>query len=130
MVLGRYFTDADDESKPRVVIINQSLANRYFAGEDPIGKQIGDTNLTPKSIKTIIGVVEDIRDGALDSEVWPAEYHPFNQDPNTYFQVIARTSQRPEAVLPATAPSDPASSLRCGDARGESTMEGRSLTTR
>ena len=46
LLRGRYFTDAEDQSKPRVVIVNQMLANKYFAGEDPIGKQIGDTSLT------------------------------------------------------------------------------------
>ena len=81
------------------MIINQTLAKRYFPGEDPIGKQIGDTSLTPKSICTIIGVIEDIRDGALDSEIWPAEYHPFNQDPNSYFVLMARTSQKAEACF-------------------------------
>jgi hypothetical protein len=91
---------AEDESKPPVVIVNQTLANKYFRGENPIGKQIGDTALMPKSIKTIIGVIEDIQEGALDAEVWPAEYHPFNQDPSTSFRVVARTAQRPEAVLP------------------------------
>ncbi len=101
LIRGRYFTDAEDESQPKVVIVNQALAKKYFPGEDPIGKQIGDTSLTPKSIKTIIGVVDDIREGALDREIWPAEYHPFNQDPNTYFHVIARTSQEPGSVLPA-----------------------------
>ncbi|MGI9073154.1 MAG: ABC transporter permease [Bryobacteraceae bacterium] len=98
---GRYFSDAEDQSKPKVAIINQTLANKYFPDENPIGKQIGDTSLTPKSIRTIIGVVADIRDGALDAEIWPAEYRAFNQEPSTYFSVIARTSQKPEAVLPA-----------------------------
>lgn len=99
LVRGRYFNDGEDDSKRKVVIINQALATKYFAGEDPIGRQIGDISLSPKSLKTIIGVVEDIRDGALDSEIWPAEYHPFNQDPDTYFEVIARTEQKPDAVL-------------------------------
>ena len=62
--------------KPLVVIINQTLAKKYFPGEDPIGKRIGDTELSPKSIKEIIGVVEDVQDGALDSEIWPAVYYP------------------------------------------------------
>jgi hypothetical protein len=43
LVRGHYFSDAEDESKPKVVIINQTLAKKYFPGEDPIGKQIGDT---------------------------------------------------------------------------------------
>jgi macrolide transport system ATP-binding/permease protein len=101
LVRGRYFSDAEDQSKPNVAIINQTLANKYFLGENPIGGQMGDTSLTPKSIRTIIGVVADIRDGALDAEIWPAEYRPFNQEPSTYFSVIARTSQKPETVLPA-----------------------------
>jgi macrolide transport system ATP-binding/permease protein len=124
LVRGRYFSDAEDESKPKVVIINQALANKYFAGEDPIGKQIGDTNLTPKSIQTIIGVVENIKDGTLDSEIWPAEYHPFNQDPNTYFSVIARTSQKPEAALAALGPAIHQVHSDVGTV-GESTMQGR-----
>jgi len=105
LVRGRYFSDAEDQSKPKVVIINETLGRNYFPGEDPIGKQIGDTNLTPKSIKTIIGVVKDVRDGALDSEIWPAEYHPFNQDPSNYVSVIALTWQQPEGVLPTLRPA-------------------------
>jgi macrolide transport system ATP-binding/permease protein len=124
LVRGRYFTDAEDDSKPKVVIVNQTLANKYFPGEDPIGKQIGDTSLTPKSIKTIIGVIEDTKDGALDSEIWPAEYHPFNQDPDTYFVLIARTSQKPEAVLPELGPAVHQLHPDVGTS-GEATMEGR-----
>lgn len=56
LLRGRYFTDAEDASKPRVVVINQALARQYFPGENPIGKQFGDTALSPKSIKQIIGV--------------------------------------------------------------------------
>ena len=124
LVRGRYFSDAEDESKPQIVIVNQTLAKKYFPGEDPIGQQIGDTSLTPKSIKTIIGVIEDIKDGTLDSEIWPAEYHPFNQDPNTYFRVVARTSQQPEGVLPSL---DRAIHRLHPDVGldGEATMEGR-----
>jgi ABC-type antimicrobial peptide transport system permease subunit len=45
--------------------------------------------------------VDDIKEGSLDSDIWPAEYLPFNQNPDTYFSVVARTSQVPEVVLPA-----------------------------
>jgi macrolide transport system ATP-binding/permease protein len=100
LLRGRPFTDAEDASKPRVVIINQTLARKYFPGEDPIGKQIGDTELTSDSIKEIIGIVEDIREGALDSEIWPAVYYPFNQYPDNNFSVVIRTSQAEQSVLP------------------------------
>jgi predicted permease len=97
---GRTFTDTEDASKPRVVLINQALANKYFPGEDPIGQRIGDTELSPSSIKEIIGVVNDIREGPLDSEIWPAEYYPFNQSPDSDFSVIVRTSQGEESLIP------------------------------
>jgi macrolide transport system ATP-binding/permease protein len=99
LLSGRYFTDSDDESKPNVVIINQALAGKYFPGEDPIGQKIGDTELSPKSLREIIGVVGDIREGALESENWPTEYLPSNQSPDTYFSVVVRTSQAPQSVL-------------------------------
>jgi macrolide transport system ATP-binding/permease protein len=101
LLRGRYFSDAEDASKPRVAVINQALARKYFPGEDPIGKQFGDTGLSPKSIKKIVGVVDDIMEGSLDSDIWPAEYLPFNQSPDTYFYVAVRTSQAPKSVLPA-----------------------------
>ncbi len=100
LLRGRYFTDADDASKPLVVIINQTLARKYFPGEDPIGKKIGNTELSPKSIREIIGVVEDVHDGALDAETWPAVYYPFNQDTDTFFSLVARTSQAEGTLLP------------------------------
>ena len=101
LLRGRYFTDTDGMSKLGVVMINQTLANKYFPGEDPIGKRIGDTELTPKSIKEIVGVVEDVKDGSLDSEIWPAVYYAFGQETDTYFSLVARTSQDEASLLPA-----------------------------
>ncbi|PWT86406.1 MAG: ABC transporter permease [Proteobacteria bacterium] len=124
LLAGRYPNDGDDLGKPLVVVINQAFAKQYFPGEDPVGKQIGDTSLTPKSIHTIIGVVEDIRDGALDAEIWPAEYHPFQQDPSSYFVLMARTSQKAEAILPLLGPAIHQVLPDVGT-KGETTMEAR-----
>lgn len=101
LLRGRYFTEADDASKPPVVIINQKLASMYLPGEDPIGKKIGDNQLTAKSIAEIVGVVEDVKDGSLDTATWPAMYYPFNQGTDTYFSLVVRTSQSEQSVLPA-----------------------------
>jgi macrolide transport system ATP-binding/permease protein len=97
---GRYFTDADDESKPRQVIINKTLADRFFPGEDAVGKTIGDLDLTPKGMKHVIGVVDDVKEGALDQERWPAIYFAFNQGPDLSYGIAVRTSQDAGAVLP------------------------------
>jgi macrolide transport system ATP-binding/permease protein len=99
LLRGRYFTDSEDESKPKVILINQALARKYFPGEDPIGKKLGDTALSPKSITEIIGIVDDVKDGSLDSEIWPAVYYPFNQNSDTDFSLVARTSQDEKSLL-------------------------------
>lgn len=100
LIRGRYFTDDEDSSKPGVAIINEALANKYFPGEDPIGKQYGNTTLDPSSLKEIIGVVANIRDGSLDSEIWPTEYVPFNQEPDSGFALVVRSAQNPKSILP------------------------------
>jgi predicted permease len=98
---GRDFNKFDDASKPRVVIINRALAKKYFPGEDPIGKKIGETRGWPDSQKQVIGVVEDIRDGSLNDEIWPAVYYPFAQSPDTDFSIVLRTSHSEASILPA-----------------------------
>jgi putative ABC transport system permease protein len=64
---GRYLT-ANDSNKP-VVVINQAIAERFFAGQDPVGKQILLSVMTPNpSAVEIVGVVGNTRDWALDIE--------------------------------------------------------------
>ena len=101
LVKGRFFTEDDDASKPLVVVINKALARQYFPGEDPIGKKMGDTELTPKSLREIIGVVDNVKEGSLDSEIWPAQYDPINQNSESYVSLVVRTSQDEKLVLPA-----------------------------
>jgi len=101
LIQGRFFTDDEDASKPLVVVINKTFARQYFPGEDPVGRKMGDTELSPKSIREIIGVVDDVREGSPDSEIWPAEYTPLNQNSDTYLGLVVRTSQAEKSVLPA-----------------------------
>jgi macrolide transport system ATP-binding/permease protein len=100
LLRGRGFTEADSADAPHVVIINRTLAKKYYPDEDPIGKRYGDTSLSAASMKEIVGIVDDIREGPLDSEIWPAEYVPFEQDPDNFFTVVARTSQADSSMLP------------------------------
>ena len=101
LIQGRFFTEDEDASKPLVVVINKAFAKLYFPGEDPVGRKMGDTELSPKSLREIIGVVDDVKEGSLDSEVWPAEYTPINQDSDTYVGLVVRTTQAEKSVLPA-----------------------------
>ena len=54
---GRAFTEADRLGSERVAIVNESIANRYWPGEDPIGKRLGD----PSKSMRIVGVVANTR---------------------------------------------------------------------
>jgi len=103
LLRGRAFTNADDVSKPKVVVINRTLAAKYYPGQDPIGQRFGDTNLEPGSIKEIVGVVDDIREGPLDSEIWPAYYFSLNQYPDNAYSVIVRTSAAEQSLIPSVA---------------------------
>ena len=101
LVRGRMFTEADDANHPRVTILNESLARKYFPGEDPIGKMIGDDDLTPKSMRQVVGIIQDVREGAADDEAWPAEYFSIDHGPDNNFIVVARTAQDENTLLPA-----------------------------
>ena len=103
LLRGRTFRDSDDATKPKVVIINQTLAQQYFPGEDPVGQRFGDTDLHANTLKEIIGVVDDIKEGPLDAEIWPAYYSPFNQHPRTDFSVVVRTTPLEQSLIPAVA---------------------------
>jgi len=100
LLRGRYFTEAEDASKPRVVIINQALAKQYFPDEDPVGKQLSYLSDPPTPME-IVGVVENIREGPLDKPIPPVMYIPFNQSADNYFGVVVRTSHAEQSLLPA-----------------------------
>ena len=75
LVKGRYFTAADGPNAPQVAVINRSMAREYFPGEDPIGKQITYLSDPPKPI-TIVGIVEDIMEGQIDTATRSVLYLP------------------------------------------------------
>ena len=102
LLRGRYFAETEDASKPRVTIVNEALAMKYFPGKDPIGQRIGNDTLEPNSLREIVGVVDDIKEGPLDM-IRPAYYDPFNQSAQSDFAVVVRTSQEEQALLPVLA---------------------------
>ena len=103
LLRGRVFTPNDDASHPKVAIINEALARKYFPGEDPVGKRVGNLDLKPDSMKTIVGVVDNLREGPLDEDIWPAIYYPMYQNADNFVSAIARTKGSDAAMLPAMA---------------------------
>jgi macrolide transport system ATP-binding/permease protein len=100
LIRGRLITPDDTDSKPGVIVINETFARKFYPGEDPIGQKIGNVKLDPKSIREIVGVIADIREGSLDSDVWPAEYESLYQNGDHYFAVAVRTAQDEKSILP------------------------------
>jgi putative ABC transport system permease protein len=72
VVKGRGFGDGDHEKAPRVILVNEALANRYFAGEDPVGRE------TTRG--TNDGVVGDVRNVAIGRPADPELYYPAAQN--------------------------------------------------
>jgi macrolide transport system ATP-binding/permease protein len=100
LIRGRFFTEADDASRPGVAVINQALARKYFSGQDPIGERIADDEGGHPSVWQIVGVIDDIREGPLDVDIAPTEYFPINQTGDHFFTLVVRTRQDAGALLP------------------------------
>ncbi len=90
LLRGRHFSESDDAGKANVIIVNQAFVRQYFPNEEALGKQISPLSEKAAPIQ-IVGILEDIKEGSLDSETRPTIYYPFNQNTETYFCLVART---------------------------------------
>jgi len=107
---GRLFTDEDGRTDARVVVISEMLARRLWPDHDPIGRHIKWGIDVPENTSpwmTVVGVVGDVNQSALGSDVISQTYEPieqqFNGPANFYRRVnlIARASSDPASVLAA-----------------------------
>jgi predicted permease len=103
LLRGRYFTEQDDASKPPVVIVNRALARRYFEAEDPVGSHIDYAPTSSQPPMEVVGVVDDIKEGALDAPTQPTMYVAFDQDPTNGFAVFVRAAGADQSLVPALA---------------------------
>jgi macrolide transport system ATP-binding/permease protein len=99
LLAGRFFTEDDTQAKPLVIMVDHSFVQKYYPSKNPIGQQIFYHGPTAKPM-TIVGVIADIKEGAIDAHTWPAIYIPFNQDPDNYFNLVVRTFNDERAILP------------------------------
>ena len=100
LVRGRAFTDHDTLENPRVVIIDETLARRFFPTQDPIGMhlQIPEAGRPAREIVGVVGAVHDI---SLEQQPRPTIYFPYQQSPDQTMSLVVRTAAPPEAILPA-----------------------------
>jgi len=104
VLAGRTFTRNDREGAPPVAIINDSMARQFFAGENPIGKQVRYARAKGAYWMTVVGVVADTKDLGLDQDEGPAIYTPMMQKQEQwrrYASIVVRAKNgNPLALAP------------------------------
>ena len=102
---GRGFTDADRDGTAFVAIVSESMAARYWPGEDPIGRRLrvrfGPLRARTGPWLTVVGVSGDIIQDWFNRRHVPTMYRPIAQAPTEYFGIAARTAGDPMAVAGA-----------------------------
>jgi putative ABC transport system permease protein len=102
LLRGRPFTSGDVPGSPPVVIINRTMASRFWPGEDPLGRSI-IVNAAPR---TIVGIIGDVRHLGLDVDVPPEVYLPsFQASPLNPMFAVLRTKGDPHALAAEVRPA-------------------------
>jgi predicted permease len=96
LLRGREFTEADRKESERVVIVNQAFADRFWPGQDPIGRHVGAIS-TPPAV--VVGVVATAKYRSLREHPTPALAVPVQQMYSDAMTIVARTSLEPNAAL-------------------------------
>jgi putative ABC transport system permease protein len=100
---GRGFNERDAQSAPRVVLINETLARRFFAGADPLGRHLvisSFADLGKPITCEIIGVVGDVKHDGLDAEAEAEYYMPYQQATLSFMTLVIRgTTDKPTALV-------------------------------
>jgi putative ABC transport system permease protein len=98
---GRFVDARDTEIAPRVALVSESAARRYWPGGNPVGKQIRvHVNESIRAPREIIGVVGDVRIRGLEIEPVPVIYVPHAQYGPETMSIVARTAGDPLQALP------------------------------
>src|SRR5262249_30284331 len=97
LVRGRLFSERELREKADVVLINDAMAQRYFAGRDPIGERVV-INMTDRNVPSeIIGVVGNTKATDVRAESHPTSYWPHPQLPYNAMTITARTTGDPQS---------------------------------
>jgi putative ABC transport system permease protein len=96
---GRPFTAADGANAPPVIVINETMAKRFWSGADPIGARLQVSWAHPDARPAIIGVVGDVRASALDADVHPTIYYVEAQEPTASMTVVVRHRSDPATLV-------------------------------
>jgi putative ABC transport system permease protein len=101
---GRNFNERDGEKAPGVIIVNQAFVRKFFPNEDPLGKRIKpgiSTGETQPVMREIVGVVSDVRNRNLSSQLREGYFVPMEQIPINQMTLVVRTTNDPHSLITA-----------------------------
>ena len=99
---GRSFTEQDRENTPNVIIVNEALASRFWPNQEAIGKRLGFEDEPGKQVwREIVGVAGNVKHKALETDVMPEVYFPYQQFPGNFMNLVAHTESDPVSMVPA-----------------------------
>jgi putative ABC transport system permease protein len=135
LVSGRVFTSADRADAPLVVIVNETMARRYWPSQSPIGRRIALGGTT--DWREVVGIVRDVRHWGLDRPVNPEMYLPLSQMQSNGLMFAIRSTADPAALAGAVReqlrnvdPDLPLSNVRTMEQVAAESVESRAASMR
>lgn len=102
LLRGRTFTDMDNTTAPRVIVVNQEFVHRHLHDQNPLGKQIRlDVPGAAPQWSEVVGVVGNVKTYSEATRDDPQVYEPLLQRPVSSFTLMVRTSADPNSLAPA-----------------------------
>jgi putative ABC transport system permease protein len=95
---GRLFTPQDAKDSPRVAVVSESFANRFFPGEEPLGKRV-QLSQGPDAWREVVGVVGDVKQYGLDRETTLQAYEPYAHMTFSGITFIVRAAAEPSGLF-------------------------------
>ena len=103
LLLGREFSPADTETAPKVAVISESMARRFFPNANPLGRRIGFQGPESSGAIEVVGLVGDIRHRPDERQPYESVYIPYTQAPAEelgQMNIVVRTAN-PAGIVPA-----------------------------
>ncbi|HKO62397.1 MAG TPA: ABC transporter permease [Pyrinomonadaceae bacterium] len=104
LLRGRELTAGDREKTDKVALINNTMAQALWPGQEPLGRRIrfaGDDGSEAQQWRTIVGVVSDVSQYALDQKPPMQIYLPHSQFPTSFNTIVVKTTGDPKAIVGA-----------------------------
>jgi predicted permease len=99
ILLGRGLSPRDDQREPKVAVINQTMARKYFGDENPIGRRFGFGGPETSGQIEIVGVVRDAKYTDLRRQTPPTFYVPYQQEPPGQMTFAVRAADDATALI-------------------------------